>query len=97
MSLNLAAYILIIVLNKGIFKKIIINVCCNLKKGLHLGTKRKSIHIQINIYSKKVFIKISEMPDDNIKMIRVCLVPLKKTIQFLYINDKKQLKNNRSA
>jgi len=50
-----------------------------------------------NKYSKKVFIKISEMPDDNIKMIRVCLVPLKKTIQFLYINDKKQLKNNRSA
>ena len=31
---------LVIVLNKGIYGKIIINVCCNLKKRLYLGTKK---------------------------------------------------------
>jgi len=32
---------LVVVLNKGIYEKIIINVCCNLKRGLYLGTKKK--------------------------------------------------------
>jgi len=33
---------LVVVLNKGIYEKKIINVCCNLKKGLYLRTKRKT-------------------------------------------------------
>ena len=33
---------LVVVLNKGIYGKKIINVCCNLKRGLYLGTKRKT-------------------------------------------------------
>jgi len=33
---------LVVVLNKGIYGKKIINVCCNLKRGLNLGTKRKT-------------------------------------------------------
>jgi len=32
---------LIVVLNKGIYEKKKINVCCNLKRGLYLGTKKK--------------------------------------------------------
>jgi len=31
---------LVVVLNKGIYGKKIINVCCNLKRGLYLGTKK---------------------------------------------------------
>jgi len=33
---------LVVVLNKGIYGEKIINVCCNLKRGLYLGTKRKT-------------------------------------------------------
>jgi len=33
---------LVVVLNKGIYGKKIINVCCNLKRVLYLGTKRKT-------------------------------------------------------
>jgi len=32
---------LVVVLNKGIYEEKKINVCCNLKKGLYLGTKKK--------------------------------------------------------
>ena len=31
---------LVVVLNKGIYGKKIINVCCNLKRGLYLRTKK---------------------------------------------------------
>jgi len=33
---------LVVVLNKGIYEKKIINVCCNLKRRLYLGTKKKT-------------------------------------------------------
>jgi len=32
---------LVVVLNKGIYGKKIINVCCNLKRGLYLGKKKQ--------------------------------------------------------
>ena len=33
---------LVVVLNKGIYRKKIINVCCNLKRELYLGTNKKT-------------------------------------------------------
>jgi len=33
---------LVVILNKGICGKKIVNVCCNLKRGLYLGTKTKT-------------------------------------------------------